>query len=130
MLTNENLDAPQMAREVACISAPTYIDGRSLTVETSRANGKASFVTIYEIEEPASQYDAGEVAALQIGSCTRGFLVEFNDLRFLKSILPCIANRRDVFIDDDHGKILVGPNFVKGLDESTVLQWLEPDYAS
>lgn len=39
-----------------------------------------------------------------------------------------MADRNDVAIDDDHGSIVLGSDFVMGVRRSDVLGWLAPDY--
>jgi hypothetical protein len=65
-----------------------------------------------------------------LGKNTRGFLIEFNDLALLKDVMPSLVDRDDVAVDDDHGMVVRGADFVRGLRVQDALPWLLPDYAS
>jgi hypothetical protein len=93
-----------------------------------RANLTPAYVRVRILDNPSTQFDEDDTVPFPVGSDTRGFLIEFNDLSLLKEVMPLLADRSDVAVDDDHGNIVLGNDFVNGLQQSTMLGWLPDNY--
>src|SRR5262249_22126553 len=108
---------------------PAALLGRSgFVVQRSRPNLRTAYVRVRTLDNPETQYDEDDSIPFSVGPQTKGFLIEFNDLQLLKEVAPLLADRNDVAVDDDHGTIVLGRDFVVGLRNSQVLGWLPPDY--
>ncbi len=128
MLTNADITLRGLMDAVSGKYGPKQLDDTTCSIEKSRENGTVGYIRIFTLENPGSQYDENEVLPLAIGAETRGFLIEFNDLALLKEVMPYIADREDLAIDDDHGSVVIGTDFVASLRTSTALALLPEDY--
>jgi hypothetical protein len=87
-------------------------------------------VRVHPYQDVAAEYDSEDAVPFPIGSQMTGFLIEFNDLNLLKEVAPFVANRDDIAVDDDHGNIVLGRQFVSLLQSSSAFPWLPVNYSS
>jgi len=128
MLANTNITLQSLIKAVSCTYDPKYLGETGFVIERPRASGTAGYVRAWRLDRPHRQYQEDEILPLPIGPETRGFLIEFNDLALLKEVMPYLAGREDVAIDDDHGNVVPGTDFVRALRTSAALSWLPADY--
>lgn len=74
----------------------------------------APYVRIARDSDPADAYEEEELRAISINNPTI-YLVDFDSLRFLKTVLPVIANYPQLWVDNDDGDIMWGPAVVSRL---------------
>ena len=72
----------------------------------------------------ASEYDGADIMRVLLHVSNPIFLtLEFNDIDFAKDILELIGNAPDLVIDNDHGDILPGTDFIKRVRENRAWDW-------
>ena len=77
-----------------------------------------------DVDTDLDEYNRDEqTAILTIISNPIFYSVDFSDLAFLKEVLCKIAARPDLIIDNDHGNILRGTDFVRRLQENPDWDW-------
>lgn len=128
MISNADITVADLANALTPQYTPIRLDAACFSIQRTRPNRTTAYVRVRSLDNPETQYDDGDHTPFAVGPETRGFLIEFNDLSLLKEVVPLLADRSDIAIDDDHGSILPGRDFVVGLQASTVLGWLAPDY--
>jgi hypothetical protein len=128
MISNADITVNDLIKAVTPAYVPTLLDASGFVVNRPRANLTPAYVRVRILDNPSTQFDEDDTVPFPVGSDTRGFLIEFNDLSLLKEVMPLLADRSDVAVDDDHGNIVLGNDFVNGLQQSTMLGWLPDNY--
>ncbi len=64
-----------------------------------------------------NDYEAAELEGIPISNPTF-YSLKFTDFVFLKKLLPFFADDPRIWVDDDHGHILPGPEFVKRMRQA------------
>lgn len=79
---------------------------------------KGTFHVILNADDSISEdYDEVEMALLRrLVPDPSFFMFEFNNVQFGKEILATMVDAKDVAVDDDHGNIIIGEDFVRKLE--------------
>lgn len=128
MISNADISLRDLMQRISEYYPTKRLEDSGFTIERPRANRTTAYVRLWKLSSPDAQYEEGDILPFPIGPQTRGFLIEFNDLRLLREAVPFLCNRDDVAVDDDHGMIASGKEFVTKLQNSEALTWLAPDY--
>lgn len=81
-------------------------------------------VFIFRDERVMEEYDAREIhTLLERISNPVFFVFEFNDFEFGREVLRRVADSQHLIIDDDHGGMAVGTDFVKRLESQPTWDW-------
>jgi len=87
------------------------------------------FGEIMQIEEnpEVEQFsEPEELAAIkEVVAYPRFYFIHFKDIEHLKLILKYLANRSDVLVDNDHGLIPIGKDFVKMCEDKIGWDWVK-----
>ena len=80
------------------------------------------YVAINADDEMRQHYEDAELKAITLSN-PRFYLIEFNDFAFLKKLLTLVADDSRIWVDNDHGDILQGPQFVTRLKQAPGWDW-------
>jgi len=130
LLSNSDITIRHLMEAASTAFQLKWSNEDEFSIESQRPDGTIAYVTFRKFENPCADYDPEVVFPFPVGSQTRGFLVEFNDLFLLREVMPSFRSRDDVAVHDDHGTIVLGKKFVSDLRNSVALAWLPRDYAS
>lgn len=128
MISNNDITVTDLMETLPAKYAPISLGPAGFVIQRNRENRTTAYVRVRKLDNPAAEYDGSDSPPFPVGPETRGFLIEFNDLALLKEVAPLLADRNDVAIDDDHGNIVLGSDFVTGIARSNTLGWLPSDY--
>ena len=81
-----------------------------------------NYVTINADNDIIEHYEQAELEEIALKNL-RFYLIEFNDFIFLKKILPLVVDDSRIWIDNDHGDILHGSQFVNRVNQYPRWDW-------
>jgi hypothetical protein len=70
-----------------------------------------------------NEYDSDITRILNLVSNPIFFAIEFNDFDFGKEVLEAIADAPDLAVDNDHGEILRGKDFISRMRQDRGWDW-------
>jgi hypothetical protein len=119
IITPRNVSINQL-REAASLSCtPEDIADDGFVVQTvdSRIHVRPDDMIVSELEvEQLSQIQ-------NIIAEPAFFVVDFSDIKLCKKIIVSVANRADFLVDNDHGVLCSGSDFVKTILEFPLWDW-------
>jgi hypothetical protein len=80
------------------------------------------YVAINVDDDMMQHYEDAELEQMALPN-PRFYLIEFNDIAFLKGLLPLVADDSRIWVDNDHGDILQGPQFVARVKRDPAWDW-------
>ncbi len=123
IVTEPDLGLGELRRAIP----PTYTveDAANGFIVISRDGGHVYLGEDTTSDEDLEPEDAARIRHLI--SNPRFYVLEFSDIDLCKALLIAIADRPDILIDNDHGTLLSGTEFVELLRSRASWDWRQSD---
>ena len=121
LLSNSDITIHHLVESASSAYQVKWFNDEAFSIQRPRPDGSIAFVQVRKFENPCADYWPQEIVPFPVGPDTLGFLVEFNDLGLLREVMPSFSDREYLAVDDDHGRRVLGKQFVSDLQKPVAL---------